>query len=65
MYYLAETNSQDLEKNRVIIPKQRTFKKLERLRVCASLCATVYEGDPRSNANTSVISFKFAIIKKG
>ena len=24
-----------------------------------------YEGDPRSNANPSVIFFKFAIIKKG
>ena len=25
----------------------------------------IYEGDPRSNANPSVISFKFAIIKNG
>ena len=29
-----------------------------------SLCQA-YKGDPRSNANPSVISFKFAIIKNG
>ena len=31
----------------------------------ATVYPAIYEGDPRSNANASVISFKFAIIKNG